>query len=319
VSGDEPDGRRLPAEEAAAELRLRTERADPIYRDLDAWPLARILGAVVASGERAAATVAAASEALEAAAAGIESRLRAGGRLVYVGAGTSGRIAVQDAAELPPTFGFERAVVLLAGGGAAGSRALENAEDDVDAAVADVQRIAIGASDAVVGVAASGRTPYTLAVVRGARKRGAFTVGVANNAGTPLLSAPEVGILLDTGPEVLAGSTRLAAGTAQKIALNALSTAVLVRAGGAYRNLMVGMRPTNEKLRHRAVAMVAETARVPATRARNALERSGWSVREAIVMARTDLGLAEVTALLWKHDWRVRDALAAAGAEPDPD
>ena len=291
---------------------LGTEAVDPAYGELDAWPLGRILDAVIANSRRAAEAVAAASGQLERAAAGVEERLRAGGRFVYAGAGTSGRIAVQDAAELPPTFGFERAVVLLAGGGAAGSRALENAEDDTGAALHDVERAGIGPTDAVIGVAASGRTPYTLAVVRAARERGAFTVGFANNAGTPLLSAPHVGVLLDTGPEVLAGSTRLAAGTAQKIALNALSTAVLVRSGGAFGNLMVGMRPINEKLHQRAVVTVAEAAGVSQERSRSALESAGWRVREAIVMARTGVDEATATALLERHGGRVRGALEAA-------
>jgi len=291
---------------------LSTEAVDPGYAELDAWPLGRIVDAVVANSRRAAEAVAAASGSLERAAAGVEERLRAGGRLVYAGAGTSGRIAVQDAAELPPTFGFERAVVLLAGGGAAGSRALENAEDDTDAALRDVEGAGVGPADAVVGVAASGRTPYTLTVVRAAKERGAFTVGIANNAGTPLLTAPDVGVLLDTGPEVLAGSTRLAAGTAQKIALNALSTAVLVRSGGAYRNLMVGMRPINDKLTQRAVLMVADAAGVSPEASSSALTRAGGRVREAIVMAATDVDLATARALLERHGGRVRDALEAA-------
>lgn len=288
---------------------LDTEAVDPTYGELDAWPRRRIVDAVIASSRRAAEAVAAASEALERAAAGAEERIRAGGRLIYAGAGTSGRIAVQDAAELPPTFGFERALVLLAGGGGAGDRAVENAEDDTGGAIRDVEAAAVEPRDAVVGVAASGRTPYTLAVVRSAKERGAFTVGLANNAGTPLLTSPQVGVLLDTGPEVLAGSTRLAAGTAQKIALNALSTSVLARSGGAYRNLMVGMRPTNDKLSRRAVAMVAEATGLSPERSRTALAGAGGRVREAIVMARGGVDLDTATALLERHGGRVRDAL----------
>src|SRR5690606_26057187 len=166
---------------------------------------------------------------------------------------------VMDAAELAPTFGFDRTEVLLAGGGQARDRAQEGAEDDADAAAADIDGAAVGADDALIGVAASGRTPYTVAAVRRAKERGAFTVGLANNPATPLLEVGDVGVLLDTGPEVLAGSTRLAAGTAQKAALNALSTAVLVRLGGAYDNLMVGMRPLNAKLKRRAVDIVARS------------------------------------------------------------
>lgn len=148
--------------------------------------------------------------------------------------------------------------MLLAGGSFAQTTAKEGAEDDVEAALADIAATRVTADDAVVGLAASGGTPYTIAALKRAREIGAFTVGIANNPGSPLLSTGDVGVLLDTGPEVLAGSTRLAAGTAQKAAINAVSTAVLVRLGGAYDNLTIGMRPVNEKLRHRAAAIVAQ-------------------------------------------------------------
>ncbi len=288
---------------------MTTESFDPAYQDLDTWPLERIVDAVLASGRRAAQAASAAGPELARAAAGIEDRLARGGRLVYVGAGTSGRIAVQDAAELPPTFGFERTWVLMAGGGPAGERALENAEDDARAALRDATSRGLGPDDAVVGVAASGRTPYTLAVIEFARARGAFTVGIVNNPDTPLLRAAEVGVLLDTGPEVLAGSTRLAAGTAQKIALNALSTAVLVRAGGAYGNLMVGMRPINTKLRRRAIEVVTEAVGVTAEDAAEALTRAEGGIREAIVMLTADVDLDTARARLARHGQRVRDAL----------
>jgi len=286
-----------------------TESIHEAYRDLDAWPAADILAAVTEANRRAVDAVARALPDLERAAAGVEARLRAGGRLIYAGAGTSGRVGVQDAAELPPTFGFERALVLLAGGAAAQERAKEGAEDDVEAAAADVDAADVGRDDALIGIAASGVTPYTVAAVRRAAERGAFTVGIANNPGTPLLSAGAVGVLLDTGPEVLAGSTRLAAGTAQKAALNALSTAVLVRLGGAYGNLMVGMRPVNAKLRRRAAAIVAQAAQVPLEAATEALARAKDDLRSAIVVARTGVDPERARAMLARHDGRVRDAL----------
>ncbi len=286
-----------------------TEAVDPAFADLDAWPLERTLAALVDGQRRAIEAVARALPALEAAAAGIETRVRAGGRLVYAGAGTSGRLAVQDAAELPPTFGFDRAVVLMAGGAVAGQQAREGAEDDVDDARRAVAEAGVGSDDAFVGLAASGRTPYTVAAVRAARTAGAFTVGIANVADTPLLAAADVAIWLDTGPEVLAGSTRLAAGTAQKAALNALSTAVLVRAGGAYSNLMVGMRPLNAKLRRRAVTLVAQAAAVPESAAAEALAASDHDLRTAIVVARTGVDVARARAALVAHGDRVRDAL----------
>ncbi|MEJ2292223.1 MAG: N-acetylmuramic acid 6-phosphate etherase [Deinococcales bacterium] len=290
---------------------MNTEAFDPRYDDLDAWPLGRILDAVIEANRRAADAVGRARDALERAAEGLEGRLGRGGRLVYAGAGTSGRIAVQDAAELPPTFGFERTLVLMAGGGEAGAVARENAEDDTGAAVRDVERAGIDPNDAVVAIAASGRTPYTLAAVRRARELGAFTVGIANNAGAPLLDAADVGVLLDSGPEVLAGSTRLAAGTAQKIALNALSTAVLVRTGGAYRNLMVGMRPINDKLRVRAAEIVRRATGAPSEEAERALRLADGSIREAIVILETGVTPDEARTLLIRHGNRVRDALQA--------
>lgn len=286
-----------------------TESIHEAYRDLDAWPAAQILAAVNDANRRAIDAVAAALPDLERAAVGIEERLGAGGRLFYAGAGTSGRVAVQDAAELPPTFGFDRARVLLAGGQAAQDRAEEGAEDDVVAAAAAVDEAGVGPRDALVGIAASGVTPYTVAAVRRAKERGAFTVGIANNPDTPLLTVGEVGILLATGPEVLAGSTRLAAGTAQKAALNALSTAVLVRLGGAYGNLMVGMRPVNAKLEKRAAAIVAEAAEVSLDTAAEVLARAEDDLRTAIVMARTGVDAERAREAVRQHGGRVRDAL----------
>ena len=246
-------------------MTLQTETSLETYAELDTWPLGRTLSALVDSNAAAIDAVRQALPNLEQAAAGIERALTAGGRLIYLGAGTSGRLAVQDAAELPPTFGFSRVHAVLAGGEDAGKRALEAAEDDEGSARERLRALGLTANDAVVGIAASGSTPFTVAGIVFARAQGAFTVGLANNAGTPLLTAAEVGVLLETPPEVLAGSTRLAAGTAQKVALNALSTAVLVRLGGAYGNLMVGMRPQNIKLRGRAVSIVRQaTGRSPA-------------------------------------------------------
>lgn len=289
-----------------------TEDVATDYHGLDTWPVRDIIAAVTQANARAIEAVAAAEEQLAQAAAGIEERLARGGRLVYVGAGTSGRIGVQDAAELPPTFGFENTAVLLAGGSRAQASAEEGVEDDVVAAVAEIEELGIGPEDAVVGVAASGGTPYTIAAVRRARELGAFTVGMANNPGSELLSAGDVGILLATGPEVLAGSTRLAAGTAQKAALNALSTAVLVRLGGAYDNLMVGMRPVNAKLERRAAAIVAQAAEVDQERAATALRAASNDLRVAIVMAKTGLDAAASRAALAAAGGRVRQALAAA-------
>jgi N-acetylmuramic acid 6-phosphate etherase len=296
----------------------RTESRHPDTRDLDAWPSDRILAAVIDGQARAIEAVRAALPSLGAAAEGIEGRLARGGRLLYAGAGTSGRLALQDAAELPPTFGFERVEVLLAGGRDAGGRAREGAEDDADEAVRAVDAMAVGPDDALVGLAASGGTPYTLAAIRRARERGAFTVAVANSPDAPLLDAAAVGVLLDTGPEVLTGSTRLSAGTAQKAALNALSTASLVRLGGAYENLMVGMKPANDKLRARARRIVREATGASEDEAAAALAACGDRIRDAIVVILSGVTPAEARTRLQAAGERVRDALAPhAGGGPD--
>jgi N-acetylmuramic acid 6-phosphate etherase len=292
---------------------LSTERVDRAFADLDAWSPARTLAEIVEGQRRAIDAVARSLPALERAAAGIVERLARGGRLGYAGAGTSGRLALLDSAELPPTFGFDRTVVLMAGGSGAMSTASEGAEDDAAEAEAGVVAAAIGPDDVMIGLAASGRTPFTIAAVRAARAAGAFTVGIANVPGAPLLDAADVAICLDTGPEVLAGSTRLAAGTSQKAALNALSTVVMVQLGGAYGNLMVGMRSTNEKLRRRAVTMVVAASGVDASDATRALAASGFDVRAAIVMTAAGVGVEVARQALQAHGQRVRDALAALG------
>jgi len=288
-----------------------TEGIDPQYADFEAWPMELRVRALVEANERAVTAAIAAVPALTLAAEGIAARLAGGGRLVYAGAGTSGRLSLQDAAELPPTFDFSRTVVLLAGGAAAGTTAKEGAEDETEDAAAAVDAASVGPDDALVGIAASGRTPYTVAAVRRARERGAFTVGIANNAGTPLLEAAEVAVLLDTGPEVVAGSTRMVAGTAQKIALNALSSAPMAELGALHGNLMVAMRPTNAKLRHRAVDIVAVASGATPTDAERALRACGGDIRCAIVHLGSGLAPAAASALLARHGGRASLALAA--------
>lgn len=288
-----------------------TEGIDPRFASFESWSLEDRVRALVGANERAVAAAQAALPALARAAHGITARLERGGRLVYAGAGTSGRLALQDAAELPPTFDFDRTVVLLAGGPDAGTTAREGAEDDVAAAVRDVDAADVGAADALVGIAASGRTPYTVAAVRRARERGAFTVGIANNPDTPLLEVADVGVLLDTGPEVVAGSTRMVAGTAQKIALNALSTAPMAELGALHGNLMVAMRATNAKLRRRAVTIVAAACDVAPEVAERALAACGDDVRVAIVHLLGGVAPDEAAARLRGSAGRASAALAA--------
>lgn len=298
---------------------MKTEARHEATRDLDVRPPEEALAAILDGQADAIRAVQAALPQLTEAARGIEDRLARGGRLVYAGAGTSGRLALQDAAELPPTFGFTRTVVLLAGGAEAGAAAREGAEDDRTAAAHDVAAADVGPDDAMIGIAASGATPYTREAVRRARERGAFTVAIANNPGAPLLSDAQVGILLDTGPEVLTGSTRMAAGTAQKAALNALSTVVLVRSGGAYENLMVGMRPVNDKLRARAARIVCDATGADEAEARAALAACGDRIRDAIVVLRTGVEPADARRHLAAAGERVRavlDEIASVGAHP---
>jgi N-acetylmuramic acid 6-phosphate etherase len=238
--------------------------------------------------------------------------LRHGGRLVYVGAGTSGRIAALDAAECPPTFGTDpdQVQAVLAGGPAALYEAAEGAEDDEPAGAQEMDVRGIGSDDVVVGLAASGATPFVLAAVRRARARGAFTIAVTCVAGSPLAAACDLSIVAVVGPEVIAGSTRLKAGTAQKLILNTLSTLVMVQLGKVYGNLMVGLRATNDKLRRRAVRIVAAAAGVPEDDAAEMLARAGGRAPVAIVMILARTTPQEAAERLARAGGSVRRALA---------
>jgi N-acetylmuramic acid 6-phosphate etherase len=213
-------------------------------------------------------------------------RLRRGGRLIYCGAGTSGRIGVQDGAELPPTFDWPEAQLglLIAGGQAALTRAVENAEDSIDFAEADMAAQRPGALDVVIALAASGATPYALACLARARAAGALAIGIANSAGAPLLEAADHPILIETGAEPIAGSTRLKAGTSQKVVLNLLSTLIMLRLGRVWRGQMVDMVARNEKLRRRALRMVRALTGCSEDAAREALARSGGRTKLAVML-----------------------------------
>lgn len=230
--------------------------------------------------------------------------LRAGGRLIYVGAGTSGRLGVLDAAECVPTFGVEpwQVVGLIAGGAEALTRAVEGAEDDAEAGRRELLALQPAPRDVVVGLAASGCTPYVLGALRAARAAGARTVAIACNAPSPLLEVADIAIPLIVGPEAITGSTRLKAGTAQKMALNLLSTATMIRWGKVYGNLMVDVRVTNRKLAERAVRIVCEVAGVEAALAAALLAETGQRVKPAIVMARLGVSAAEAERLLEAAD-----------------
>ena len=294
---------------------VSTEAVSPRFRELELWPTRDAVAAMLEAQLAAAAAVAGQADAIAAAADAAAARLRdPAGRLIYVGAGTSGRLAVLDGVELGPTFGWEehRTRYLLAGGPEAMMRGVEGAEDDADAAERAVAEAEVGLADVVIGVAASGRTPFTLAAVRAAAGSGALTVALAGSSGSPLLEAAAHPLLVETGAEVLAGSTRMKAGTAQKIALNTLSTAIMMRLGYVHDGLMVGMRPTNGKLRRRAAEMVARIADVEPGAAAAALERAGGRIKLAVLVAR-GLPPGEGAVLLAETGDDLRAALARIG------
>ena len=242
----------------------------------------------------------------------ITERLRAGGRLIYVGAGTSGRICMLDASELPPTYGIapSQIEVLMAGGEEAFFRAAEGAEDDQEAAVAAVGA-RVTSEDAVIGVAASGSTPYTVAAVRRANMLGALTVGVTSLRQSPLTQEVDIPIVVETGPEVIMGSSRMKSGTAQKMVLNTISSGVMIRLGHVYSNLMVDMPITNAKLARRAVRMVELAAGVGSAEARSALRESGDNVRIATVVARLGVTAREAEERLAAVNGDLRKVLDA--------
>jgi N-acetylmuramic acid 6-phosphate etherase len=287
-----------------------TEAVSARHDMLDAWDVPTILASLWEGQLAAVAALGPALLALGRAVEAAAARLVAGGRLVYAGAGTSGRIAVQDAVELVPTFDWpeDRLVLLMAGGEAALLRSVENAEDRADLAAAAVADHALGVNDVLVGVAASGTTRFTVAAVRTARARGALTIGIANSARTPLLDAAEFPVAIETGAEAIAGSTRMKAGTAQKAALNLFSSAVMVRLGHVYRGQMVDMLARNAKLRARAVRMLRGITGCAEAEARVALEMADGKVKVAILIVR-GMQPAEAVALLARHAGNLRATL----------
>ena len=288
-------------------LPVLTEGQDPRYADVDLWPVSSVLDALAESQMSAVAVVRAAVPELERAVNAALPRLLAGGRLFYVGAGTSGRIGMQDGVELLPTFGWEpeRLVLLLAGGNDAIYQAAEGAEDRKDVAQSEIMAHNPGPDDVVIGIAASGSTPYTCSAIATARAAGSLTIGIACNPSCLLLGAAEVGISIVTGPEVISGSTRLKAGTAQKATLNLISTTLMIRMGHAYRGQMVDMRVVNEKLRRRACRMVQNLTTSTAEQAMDALKATGFNVKRA-VMLRWGIAADRIDPLLAAHDGNLR-------------
>lgn len=292
---------------------MSTEGTNRKYSGLDLWPTADAVMAMFEGQLAAAAAVEDQVEGIARAAEAAAERLGpSDGRLVYAGAGTSGRLAVLDGVELEPTFGWSRTrlIYAIAGGTDALIGSVENAEDDEDAGRELVRSFGLTRNDVVIGVSASGTTPYTLAAVREASAAGALTIALSSNAASPLLSAAAHPIFLDTGDEVVTGSTRMKAGTAQKIALNLLSSAIMIRLGRVYDSLMVDMRVSNRKLRTRAIAIVAEIGGVDVQKAESALDLAASNIKLAVLLA-MGIGRDEAGDLLSKSGDNLREAIIA--------
>jgi N-acetylmuramic acid 6-phosphate etherase len=296
---------------------METERASPRYSHIDLWESADILHALIESQLAAVATVRTALSAIERAADAIEIRLRGSGRLIYVGAGTSGRLAVQDGAELIPTFNWpaDRLLLLMAGGKEALLRSSEGAEDEISQASQLVHQHQIGPADAVIAVAASGTTPFTLACMRDSRQRGALTVGIANNRSTPILDEADCPIWLDTGAEPIAGSTRMKAGTAQRVTLNLLSTLIMIRLGRVHEGLMVDVRAINAKLVQRSESIVRRLSGRSSVEAHDALARADGNIKVAMLLLQ-GCSVDKANELLEQAGGRLRAALQLAGSGP---
>lgn len=289
---------------------MKTERSSPRYSSIDLWEPEDILESLIEGQFSAVAAVRATLPAIKSAAIAMEARLRDRGRLVYAGAGTSGRLAVQDGAELIPTFGWpeDRLLLLMAGGRDALLQSVEGAEDEVDYAVQLLGQHEINIDDVLIAVAASGTTPFTLACLREARRRGALTIGIANNPTTPILEESHHPILLNTGSEPIAGSTRLKAGTAQKVTLNVLSSLLMILLGRVYQGLMVDVRALNEKLVRRSEDMLVQLTGRSRDDAHNALDRARGSVKLAVLLLQ-GCDLEAATSLLNRSGGQLRKAL----------
>jgi N-acetylmuramic acid 6-phosphate etherase len=290
---------------------LRTETPSLLHTDLDLYPSKQLVDAIIDDQINAVQSVRNASTDIARAVDAALPRMQAGGRLVYVGAGTSGRLGLLDSVELNPTFSWphERTVALLAGGAAAVYQAVEGAEDDFALGAHDVTQAMVQALDVVILLAASGATPFVLGALDAAKAAGALTIGIANNPEAPVSIQSDIGITLDTGSEVISGSTRLKAGTAQKIALNTFSSALMVRLNKVYGNLMVDVKPSNAKLIRRTVALTMLATQCDEAAATQALDACGYHVKLAIVMIRKQLTAGAARELLETADGNVRVAL----------
>jgi N-acetylmuramic acid 6-phosphate etherase len=290
---------------------LNTELPSPEHTQLDLYPVDKLVDVLVEDQTEAVAAVRKAAPQIAEAVAAALPLIEAGGRLIYVGAGTSGRLGILDGVELNPTFSWprNRALGLIAGGEQAMFVAVEGAEDDREQGERDLQALSPGPNDVVLLIAASGATPYVLGALDAAKSAVALTIGFANNPGSPLAAAADIGVTLDTGHEIVSGSTRMKAGTAQKIALNTFSTALMVRMNKVYGNLMVDLKATNAKLVKRAVNLTMFATGADATAARATLEQCGFHVKVAVVALSRNIGIEQARSLLDTAGGSVRRAL----------
>ena len=295
---------------------LKTESPSLDHTRLDEYSIGDLVNAFADDQLVAVNAVRAARGQIAAAVSAAVPRLERGGRLIYVGAGTSGRLGLLDSVELYPTFSWprERAIALLAGGQEAVYQAVEGAEDRTEQGVIDLNAIGPGPNDVVIALAAAGTTPYTLGAMRAARAAGTLTIGIANNPDAPLTREAEFGITLDTGSELISGSTRLKAGTAQKITLNTFSSAVMVRLNKVYGNLMVDLKPTNAKLVRRAIRLTMLATGCDEALAQKTLEGCRFQIKVAIVAIVKKVAIAEAEARLAMANGSVRRAMADSPA-----
>lgn len=299
----------------APEDQLLTESLNPASERLDAFTAAEFVALMNVEDAKAVEAVRAESVAIARAIEVIADRFRRGGRLIYVGAGTSGRLGVLDASECPPTFNTPPALVvgLIAGGPTALTRAVEGAEDDRDQGGVEVRQIGVSPDDVVVGIATSGRTPFVLGAIDAAKEVGAFTIGLACNRPSRLGEVVDLEIAPLVGPEVLAGSTRLKSGTATKLVLNMLTTGAMVQIGKTLGHRMVDLQPTNQKLRNRTRRILRELAGLDDEAAADLLRHCSGRLKVALVAALAGVDPVEAEGLLARHDGQIRDAVAGAG------
>lgn len=291
---------------------LTTEARNEATKKIDQVPTLEMVTLINQEDQKVAQAIEKVLPQIAAAIDAAAERFKKGGRLIYCGAGTSGRLGALDAIELTPTYSVspERAFGILAGGEKAMYQAIEGAEDSKELAIEDLTQHQLTARDVVIAIAASGRTPYAVSAIEYGKKVGALTISVTCNNQSPMNQLAEIGIAPIVGPEVITGSTRMKAGSAQKMVLNMFSTGIMVKVGNIYQNLMVNVQPTNEKLMQRATNIIKEAAEIEESQAKEYLEAAQLEVAPAIVMAKAHVDFQKAKQLLAEHDGRISEVLA---------